>query len=159
VQLGTNGLSVDSDGNVGIHESDPSVSLDVNGTVQLGTNGLSVDSDGNVGINEPDPAVSLDVNGTVKLGENGTPITGILKNSISMDIPLILGGQGLPCLLSFPNANMGATVFVSPSLPLADIVIGYAMVALPGTIEIKFMNMSALALDLGSITFYITVIQ
>ena len=152
-------VRIDSLGNVGINVPAPTAKFQVNGTVKLGTNGLSVDSNGNVGINNSEPAAALDVNGTVKLGENGTPITGILRSGIMLDIPLILGDQELPFIVPLANVNLGATVLVSPSLPMVNVGIGYAMVVAPGIIEIKFMNSSVLPVDILEMMFYITVIQ
>ena len=159
VKLGVNGLSVDQQGNVGINKSTPAAKLDVNGTVQLGANGLTIDADGNVGINQSDPSVALDVNGTVKLGQDGTPLTGIIRLSTMLDIPVILSGAELPIVVPCIEANVGATVLVSPSLPLTGVSIGYAMVSAPGVLEIKFINLSVLPIDLGSMMFYITLIQ
>ena len=152
-------LRINAEGNVGINTNEPSATLDVDGTVQLGSHGITVDDDGRVGINEDDPDAALDVKGTVKLGEHGTPLTGILRKSTMLDIPLLLGGQELPFVVPFENANLGATVLVSPSLPLTGIVIGYAMVAAPGVIEIKFSNLLGLPIDVTNMMFYITVIQ
>lgn len=159
VKLGANGLSVDYSGNVGINRSAPAAKLDVNGTVQLGTNGLTIDSDGNVGINETDPSVALDVNGSVKLGQDGTPLTGIIRISSMLDVPVIPAGQEIPLNVPCVEANVGATVLVSPGQSLTGIVIGYAMVSAPGVLEIKFTNMSALPIDLVSMMYYVTLIQ
>ncbi len=159
VKLGANGLYVDSGGNVGINAPSPTAKLQVNGTVKLGTNGLTVNTEGMVGVNEPDPAAMLDVNGTVKLGEYGTPVTGIIRISAMLDIPLILSGQELSHIVPVPNASIGATVLASPSLPLTGVMIGYSMVSSPGNVEIKFMNMATFPVDISEMMFYITLIQ
>jgi trimeric autotransporter adhesin len=120
---------------------------------------MRIDAAGNVAINTFSPAARLDVSGTVKLGAFGSVLNGILKNTVSINIPLLAAGAETTQTVTFFNAAVGASVYVSPAAALTGIVIAYARVSSAGNVEIKFVNTSAAAVDPAAMNFFITVIQ
>jgi hypothetical protein len=55
---------------------------------------------------------------------------------------------------------VGGSVSISPAAALSDgLLIAYARVSAAGTVEVKFFNASGAAIDLASMSYYITVIQ
>ncbi len=120
---------------------------------------MRIDGMGNVGINTNDPESTLDINGTVRIGSNGTDLTGIIRQHIMIDPPVIVGDSSIEFNVQIPNALTTATVHVSPSQELTDIMISYARVSSADNVKIKFMNMSSLPNDIVPMMFYITVIQ
>jgi hypothetical protein len=112
----------------------------------FGTNAterVRIDSSGNVGIGRSNPQAKLDINGTVCIGTDGTILNGILKNTMEVEIPaLITMGEGT-IVIPFANALENASVYVSPGSPMSGLMIGYARVCAPGSVEVKFMNMSS----------------
>lgn len=133
-----------------------------NRSLWFGTNGterLRIDSTGKVGINKSNPSATLDVNGTVKLGSTGTTLTGIIRYSGMIDIPLMLSNSESTYDVAIPNVIPSGTVQVSPSESLSQVMIEYARVSDYSHVEIKFMNLSMLPADPAAIIYYITVIQ
>lgn len=128
----------------------------------FGTNGVEqmrIDSAGNIAIGRPNPSAKLDVNGTVKIGSSGSILNSIMKQSIEVEIPVIIHSEEAMISIPFINAVEDATVYVSPGSELSGLMIGYARVSSPGHIEIKFMNMSDDMDEPMSIVLYVSVIQ
>ncbi len=139
--FGTNALErmrIDSAGNVGINKTHPSATLDVNGSVKV---------------------TSLDANGPVKIGVSGTSLSGIIHYAGMIDIPIMLSNAECTYNVAIPNVLPTATVQISPSESLSQVMIEYARVSAPGNVEIKFANMSILPNDPSAIMYYVTVIQ
>ena len=128
----------------------------------LGTNSLErmrIDSAGKVGINNIQPQANLDVNGTSKFGLHGTPLTGIMRDDVMIDLPSILGQATQIVDVPFPNTVETATVYVSPGSDMDGIMICFARVNTPGNVQLKFINLTGLPIDQSEMIFYITVIQ
>jgi len=115
---------------------------------------------GNVGIGTTSPTRTLDVNGNARIGTNGTTIANIIKVSVVKDLPSISADASSTQTFAVANAAVGSTVYVSPANALNDgLIISYARVSSTGTIEVKFRNVSAAAIDAASMNYYITVIE
>lgn len=106
------------------------------------------------------PVHNFEVNGTSKLGTNGTAITAINNVTHIVDLPSISAGSSYSQTFSISNLPKGSnSVYVSPSNNLTDgIIIAFARVSANNTVEVKFTNVSANAIDLPVNTFYITVV-
>lgn len=106
------------------------------------------------------PVHNFEVNGTSKLGPNGTTISAVNNVSHTVDLPSISAGSSLSQTFSISNLPKGSnSVYVSPSSNLTDgILIAFARVSANNTVEVKFTNVSANAIDLPVNTFYITVV-
>lgn len=138
--FGTNAIErmrIDSVGNVGINKTNPSATLDVNGTVK---------------------ANSIEVTGAIKIGVSGTALNGIIRYTAIIDIPFMINNTEFTCNVPIPNVMPGATVQISPGEALSQLMIEYARVSTAGNVEIKFMNM-AIASDPAPMPYYITIIQ
>jgi trimeric autotransporter adhesin len=117
-------------------------------------------SGGNIGIGVSNPTSKLDVGGTFKLGTNGTQLSSIIKASVVLDVPSIATITCSAQILTVTNAQVGWTAMVSPSSALTDrMIIAYARVSAANTVEVKFCNESVAAIDLASMTYYVSVIQ
>lgn len=123
------------------------------------TERMRIDSSGKIGINKTNPSATLDVAGTVKLGVDGSTINSIIHEAVMIDIPVLLSMVGIPVEVPFPGASTTGTVHISPAAGMGDIMISYARVCSPNTLEIKFMNLGSILLDPAEQMFYITVIQ
>ena len=120
---------------------------------------MRIDSTGKIGINKTNPSATLDVAGTVKLGVNGSTINSIIHEAVMIDVPLLLSLAGLPVEVPFPGASTTGSVHISPAAGLGDVMISYARVCAPNTLEVKFMNLGSVLIDPAEQMFYITVIQ
>ena len=158
------------EGNVGIGTSAVVNKLDIKGGVAVGTNyagttgapanGVIIEGRVGIGTDAPLASVKLDVDGAVKVGTNGTAITNIIKGAVNVDLPSIAANTSLLQTYSITNAATGSTVSISFGGALPDgLVVSYARVSTTNTVEVKFRNTSATAVDAGAMNFYITVIQ
>lgn len=120
---------------------------------------MRIDAEGNVGINRATPEARLDVNGSVRVGEHGTVIHDIIKSSMEAIIPAIDSMTVATIQLACPNTVPDGVVHVSPSSSLEDIMIMSARVSIPGTVEVKIMNMGDPLTDPLPVTFHVAVIQ
>ncbi len=129
----------------------------------FGTSGnerVRLDAAGNVGINSIAPAAKLDINGTVKLGSNGTVINAIIKNTQNVDLPSIAAGASFLQTFAVTNVTLGAAVHISPDQALANgLVISYARVSAANTIEVKFLNNSAISIDPVAMNWHMGIVQ
>lgn len=142
-------MRIDSLGNVGINTTNPSVALDVNGSVKISgaleagefaTNNLHVDQ--------------------LKIGSTGTALTGIYRIGQMINLPSIPAGQEYVENITVDEAMPAATVHVSPGSAMSKVMIEYARVSNPGNVEIRFINMDSInGIDVPEMMFYITVIQ
>ena len=115
---------------------------------------------GRVGIATYSPRAKLEVNGTFLLGDSGTVLNLILKASISKNLPSIAAGLSSVQTFAIAGADPGSSVYVSPDLALPDgLIIAYARVSAEDVVEIKFTNVSAIAVNPGTMNFHITVIN
>jgi len=103
---------------------------------------------------------TLQVNGSMKVGFNGSNISGIIKATVTKDLPAIATGITYIETFAVANSWANASVMVSPSSELPDgLVISYARVSTGGIVEVKFRNTSAASIDNPAMNWYITVIQ
>ncbi len=135
---------VDKLGNTGIGTSFPSALLDVAGGAEM--NSLNVSG-----------ATSVS---TLKVGSNGSTVAEIIKVSVNDDLPSIAVNTTFLKTFAVANAQLTSTVYISPGNSLSDgLLISYARVSAVGTVEVKFRNVSAAAIDPAAMNFYITVIR
>jgi hypothetical protein len=120
---------------------------------------MRIDSAGNIGINKTNPAAKLDVNGSFKLGSGGTVLNGIIQASVMIDVPLMSGNSTWTVDIPVPNAMTTGSVHISPADSMGDIMIAYARVSEPNTVQVKFMNAMTGASDPAQCMFYVSVIQ
>ena len=91
---------------------------------------------------------------------SGTSWSGIISGGIGIDPPNILANSGTTASFAFAGATVGSVVAVSPSSALPNgIVIAWARVSAANTIEIRFENNAAAAVNPPSIGYNIRVIQ
>lgn len=114
-----------------------------------------------VGTSSPNASAKLDVNGPVKLGTSGTVLTAVIKNTQSVDLPSVAAGGGvLVQTFTVANATTGSSVQVSPEQALPNgLILAYARVSAANTVEVKFINVSASAVDATAMNWNITVIN
>lgn len=95
---------------------------------------------------------NITVNGTTQVGTNGTPLTSITTATVNKDVGAIPGSGSLDVDFNIANAQVGATVLVSPGNPLpVNCSIGYAMVKSAGVVEVRFINNNQTTYSLGSV--------
>ena len=115
---------------------------------------------GKVGIGTFSPKAKLDVNGDFQLGQTGSKLNHIIKASILKNLPSIAAGASDVELFTVTGAVLDSSVMISPDIALTDgLVIAYARVSAANTVEVKFLNNSAAAVNLASTTFHITVVN
>jgi hypothetical protein len=106
------------------------------------------------------PWAKFDVGGTFKLWTSGVALNAIVKSSVTVDVPSINSGACLAQTFTVANAAVWGSVVISPASALTDrMIIAYARVSAAGTVEAKFCNESAAAINLASMQYHITVIQ
>ncbi len=97
---------------------------------------------------------------TITIGSKGTALASIIKVTVNIDLPNISSNDVLHQTVVVNNANIGATVFVSPANQLpGSVFIGYARVSSTNTVEITFMNEGGNGQDAPAMNYFITVIQ
>ncbi|MFN8244511.1 MAG: hypothetical protein U0X40_10705 [Ferruginibacter sp.] len=99
-------------------------------------------------------------NGGTLESYNGSSWNGIIRNSQAIDVPNIAANSSVNVTVTVAGATVGSVVYVSPSSALpASVVIASARVTATNTVEIKYNNVSAPAVNPSSQTYYIRVIQ
>jgi trimeric autotransporter adhesin len=123
-----------------------------------GINGATTST--NVGVGTTMPAASLHVNSDFILGANSAVLSNILKTTEAFDIPSLAGGATTTATFTVTNAGINGVVYISPASDLASgIMIASARVSAANTVEIKFSNITAGAIDPANMNFHISVIQ
>jgi hypothetical protein len=91
---------------------------------------------------------------------SGSQWNGIIRGSVSINIPNTLAAAGNTLSVTVTGATTGSAVSVSPDLALPNgIVIAWARVSALNTVEIRFENNSTVSVDPATQTFNIRVIQ
>ena len=91
---------------------------------------------------------------------SGTAWSGIISGGIGIDPANIPVNSGVTVSFAFTGATVGSVVAISPSSALPNgIVIAWARVSAANTIEVRFENNSAAAINPPSIGYNIRVIQ
>lgn len=143
-------------------DADSSIAFETGGLTQrmsIDKNGL-VTIPGNLSVGTSLSAGSLDVNGTASIGTNGTTLTEVIKVTVNKDVSTISAGASGLETFAVTNAQLNSTVYVSPASALSDgLIIAYARVSLAGTVEVKFVNTTASAINPAAMNFFITVIR
>jgi hypothetical protein len=115
---------------------------------------------GNVGIGTYSPDAKLHVKGSVILGDSGTLINKVIKVTLSKNLVSVPPNSATIETFTVTGANTGSSVSISPANVLADgLLIAYARVSAANTIEVKFMNVTATAINPSTMNFYISVIE
>jgi hypothetical protein len=91
---------------------------------------------------------------------SGTLWSGIVKGTSVIDIPNMGNNSGSNITVTVTGATTGAAVVISPTSALpGGVIIAWARVSIANTVEIRFENNGAGAVDPPSQTFNIRVIQ
>ena len=91
---------------------------------------------------------------------SGSTWSGIISGGIGIDPANIPVNSGVTVSFAFTGATVGSVVAISPSSALPNgIVIAWARVSAANTIEVRFENNSAAAINPPSIGYNIRVIQ
>ena len=115
---------------------------------------------GKVGIGTYGPRATFEVKGDMILGDGGTAINKVLKATVTKDIGSVAAGVSNTQTFTVTNAKVGSTVYISPESALPNgLLIAYARVSTANTIEVKFFNVTAAAINPASMDFFITVIE
>lgn len=102
----------------------------------------------------------IGTDGRVRLGVNGSYVAAISKASVTSDLPSIPAKASHKENFTIVGVGVNASVAVSSSIELPDgLIIAYARVVSANTVEVKFINVSDLAIDLAAATFHISAIQ
>ena len=121
---------------------------------------VAILKNGDMGIGTAVPAASLDVNGDFKLGAIGTVLANVLKVTVNTNLPPVNAGATLTLTFNIPNVVVGATAMISPGGAInAGMVIGSVRASALNTIEVRFINTTALSIDLAAMDYFIVVIQ
>jgi hypothetical protein len=112
-----------------------------------------------LGIGTTSPTHNLEVNGNIRFGVNGTTTNDIIKATVTKDIANVPANTSATIeYFVVSNASVNSTVIISPSVALSNgLVISYARVMNTDTVEVKFLNYSAGAINMGSINYYISL--
>jgi hypothetical protein len=123
---------------------------------------MRITGTGNVGIATNAPAAALDVSGSYKLGIIGTPLTNMIKTSVTItDVANFTYSSPTEVDdVAVAGANLNATVIVNPRTALpSSVSLAWARVVSSGIVAIGFVNSDAASHPLGTIIFDVTVIQ
>ncbi|HEX2631156.1 MAG TPA: hypothetical protein VHM26_19210, partial [Chitinophagaceae bacterium] len=90
----------------------------------------------------------------------GAQWNGILRWTASIDVPNIAINAGITISVIVTNATVGSVVSISPaSAPTAGLVIAWARVSAANTVEIRFENNAAVAINPPLINYEMRLIQ
>ncbi|MCL6524510.1 MAG: hypothetical protein K6T34_07590, partial [Thermoflavifilum sp.] len=108
------------------------------------TEQMRITNAGNVGIGTSNPQANLHVIGSFELGANGTPLTNIIKTSVTPSVPFNFNFDwttSKKISVTVTGANPGNIVIVNPrgGLP-THYGIGWAAVTAPNTVTINIIN-------------------
>ena len=105
-------------------------------------------------------AIRVGIDGKVRVGVNGSYLSYVKKVALTADLPSIAAKASYKQSFALADVGIGASVSVSSSIELPDgLIIAYARVVSANTVEVKFINVSDLPIDLSSTTFYISAIE
>jgi hypothetical protein len=115
---------------------------------------------GKVGIGTYSPKATLHVNGSLIVGDKGTTISNVIKVTVSKNLVSVPANAAIIETFAVTGANPGSAVSISPAGALPDgILIAYARVSVDNVVEVKFMNVTAQAINPASMNFFISVIE
>jgi hypothetical protein len=124
------------------------------------TTRLAIDTLGNVGVGTITPVALIDVDGTYKMGTNGTVNTALIKDTININVGSVSANGELDIIVALANVTTNGAVSVSPAADITSgIIIAWARVSAPGTIKIRYRNLTGVAIDPPAIDYYISVVQ
>jgi hypothetical protein len=91
---------------------------------------------------------------------NGSAWIGTINGGIGIDVNNLLPNTGATVSFAFTGATVGSAVVMSPSTPLPNgIIIAWTRVSAANTIEVRFENNAAVAVNPPSTGFSVKVIQ
>jgi len=106
------------------------------------------------------PNLYVSPDGQIMRAEIATKFPGFIKVNLPYDLPAMPANSSWKAQFQVTGCQPGETVFVSPAAELPDgLVIGYARVSDPGTVEVKFTNSSGSVIDPVMMEFSITVLK
>ncbi|MFZ1371629.1 MAG: hypothetical protein WAR78_14675, partial [Ferruginibacter sp.] len=140
------------------------ISFNADSSVSINAGGfptrMIITKNGNTGINTLTPTAGLDANGTFKLGIVGTVNTALIKNTVIINVGSIPANGELDVTIAVANVSTTGAVNVSPAIDLpVGIIIGWARVSSAGNVRIRYRNLTGLAIDPPSISYFISVVQ
>ena len=114
------------------------------------------------GANAANAATTASIaNAIVKRDGTGTILgLGIIRQTVSIDLPLMSPGTGTTQSFTVTGATLGSSVSVSPTIALSDgLIISWARVSATNTVEVRFNLLYGPASDPSAQNYYIRVIQ
>lgn len=91
---------------------------------------------------------------------SGTQWNGIVRATASIDVPSIAANSGTSMLIGVTGATTGSVVSISPSVaPTAGLIIAWARVSAANTVEVRFENNAAFAINPPLQNYEIRIIQ
>ena len=115
---------------------------------------------GKVGIATYHPQATLEVGGTVILGPLGTTINNLINIILSKNPASVPANSSTIETFVVTGAAVGSAVSISPAGALPDgLLIAYARVSAANTVEVKFTNVTGVAINPATMNFHIAVVD
>ena len=104
--------------------------------------------------------VRIATDGKVRLGVKGSYLVSMIKTNAVADLPAIAANTSYKQNFAVAGASLTASISVSTNIELPDgLIVAYARTAALNIVEVKFTNVSGVAINLPPATFYISAIE